>query len=87
MGLLIIGASEDRPKLATCLDCDTPFYVGEERAYEQHVLLCSARHEDEMRAASLREREPGIFGEGPEPDLERWVKVNAKKIIEGRLKM
>jgi hypothetical protein len=87
MGLLIIGATETRPPLARCLGCGTRFFVGEETAYEKHVIRCSERHEEQMHAASLREQHPMIFGDGPEPDLERWVRVNGGLLREGRKKL
>jgi hypothetical protein len=40
-----------------------------------------------MHAASLREQHPMIFGDGPEPDLERWVRVNGGLLREGRKKL
>ncbi len=89
MGLIVVRHN-DREPAYRCLCCsDGIFYEGEERAYEQHVVLCSKRHDEEMRAQSLREKAPHIFDPGVSGDVEldRWVRVHREALLEDRLRM
>lgn len=91
MGLLIIGAGSERDPKYRCLCCpeQVVFYEGEERAYEQHVVACARRHDEGLRAQSLRVKVPGIFDPFVSGDVEFgvWVRANRRALIEGRLKM
>lgn len=59
---------------------------------EEHVIKCSREHEDFERDASPRKR-MGVFGAGAwetgmvDTEYEKWVKANARAIIEKRVKM
>ena len=72
--------------------CGKPFYPGEEKNWERHVVACSRRHEAEIRHASLRERMPGFFGaERAGQEEEAWLDradaagvTNREKVIQGR---
>lgn len=87
MGLLIIGAAESRPPKYKCLCCNTAvFYEGEDRAYERHVVACSAKHEEEMREQSPREKTAHFLGRG-DTELEGWVRKHRGLILEGRKQM
>lgn len=64
------------------------FTRGEAEQYQRHVVDCAARHEDELRDRSLRQKAPGIFGEeGWDGEFEQWVRDNADALKEGRLKL
>ncbi len=54
--------SLDPPKFV-CLVCRTPFAEREFAAYQRHVAKCVKENEADLRAASLREKAPGIFGD------------------------
>lgn len=91
MGLIVVigGRAQDAPKYR-CLCCnDAVFYDGEEAAYERHVVACSERHDEAMRAESWRAKVPGIFDPDVSGDveLERWVRLNRGALLEGRKKL
>jgi len=90
MGLLIIGAHKQPPKYR-CLCCpeQVTFAAGEERAYEDHVVRCSRRHDEELRSHSMRVKAPLVFDPdvGGEVDLEKWVRKYRALILEGRKTM
>lgn len=87
MGLLIIGAAESRPPKYKCLCCKAAvFYDGEMGAYEDHVVRCSAKHEETMHERSPREMTAHFLGRG-DPELEGWVRKHKGLILEGRKQM
>lgn len=64
------------------------FTADEAGKYQRHVVDCAAKHEEQLRAMSLRETAPGIFGnEGWDTELEQWVRDNRDALKEGRLKL
>lgn len=88
MGLIVVinGREREEPRYR-CLCCnDADFYEGEERAYETHVVACANRHDEELRAQSMRARAPGIFDPNVSGDveLERWYRRNLPLLREGR---
>lgn len=94
MGLVVVvkGQVQDagRPRYrCECCPERTPFYDGEERAYERHVVACSARHDAELRAESWRERAPAIFDPERSGDVElgRWIRRNREALLEDRKKL
>lgn len=86
MGLIVVTSNKDRVPRYRCLACDTVFYVGEETFYERHVVACSAKHDEQLRADSLRTRMPGIFDPfvSGDVELERWYRRNLPLLREGR---
>lgn len=88
MGLIVITNERREPRYR-CLACDVVFYEGEELWYERHVVACSARHDKELRADSIRTRMPGLFDPNLSGDVEfgRWVRVNRGLLLEGRKRL
>jgi hypothetical protein len=88
VGLIVI-TRDDRPPRYRCLACRTMFREGEETAYERHVVACSAQHDEELRADSVRTRMPGLFDPFVSGDVEfgRWVRANRGLLLEGRRKL
>lgn len=88
MGLIVITRGGGPPRYR-CLGCQTTFRAGEETAYERHVVACSAQHDEELRADSVRTRMPGLFDPDVSGDVEfgRWVRVNRGLLLEGRRRL
>jgi len=89
MGLIVIRRNAGAPRYR-CLCCnDAVFFAGEESAYEAHVVACSRRHDEEMRAQSLRAKAPGIFDPFQSGDVEfgQWIRRHRAELIEGRRKL
>lgn len=91
MGLVVIvkGRLQDagRPRYrCECCPERTPFWDGEERAFERHVVACAARHDEQLRALSWRQRAPAIFDPQVSGDVElgRWIAVHRDALLEGR---
>lgn len=103
-GLLVWVPEDRRPVgkctvITHCTDdgeityCHTPLYS--HREMEQHTAACAARHMDQIRKASLRERMPGFYGpESGIPDVEQWLQrqdtagdSNRQKVIRGDRKL
>jgi hypothetical protein len=86
MGLIVVRRNEREPRYR-CLCCDDAvFFEGEERAYESHIVSCSRRHDERMRAESWREKAPGIFDpfRSGDVELDRWIRQNRAMLLEGR---
>lgn len=91
MGLVVVvnGQVRDarRPRYrCECCPERTPFFDGEERAYEQHVIACSSRHDAQLREQSWRVKAPGIFDPHVSGDVEfgQWIRRYRAELIEGR---
>lgn len=63
--------------------CGHPFWEGEERQYEKHVIACAEENAEYI--AMYREQRQPFPGE--KSDLEQWVEEHGIEIIEGRKKM
>jgi hypothetical protein len=92
MGLIVVvnGREQDAGKPRYRCECcpeRTPFWDGEERAYERHVVACSQRHDEEMRGESLRVKAPGIFDPEQSGDVEfgKWIRQNREALLEDRM--
>lgn len=89
MGLIVVRVNAREPRWK-CLCCgDAEFYDGEQAAYERHVVLCSVRHDAEMRGESLRAKIPGIYDpfESGDVELGRWIGRHRALLLEDRLKL
>lgn len=64
--------------------CGMPFYEGEEWKAEQHTVMCSKRHEGEIRAFMARRR-PEIMKPW-DPEYRDWLDSNRRGIAEGRVR-
>ena len=95
MGLVVIRSVAAGEPQWRCLVCGTPFYDGEMTAYVRHVagavgqVGCHERHEDELRAQSLRVKAPALFDPFVSGDVElgRWIKAYGPAILSGRMKL
>lgn len=91
MPLTVITHTSDRRPAYICRVCkEAVFARGEETAFERHVVRCANRHEDELRALSLRAKAPFFFDPrdaSRDQDLERWTKAHRDEILENRKKM
>lgn len=63
--------------------CGKPFWEGEERAFEKHVVACA--QENAGAIERYRAKRAPISGE--KSDLEQWVDENKDLLIEGRKKL
>lgn len=61
--------------------CGKPLYS--DRDAQEHSTRCAKRNIEHIRARSLKERMPGVFGP-IDPEAEGWVRRNAREILEGR---
>lgn len=94
MGLIVVSRFKGRPKYF-CRVCElvgdtTVFFDGEDAAYHAHVLACSERNADALRALSPRHNLPAVYDpdhESGDVDWGRWLRENADKIAEGRKNM
>ncbi len=86
--IVVIGGQERRPRYR-CMACDVVFYDGEERVYERHVVACSEVHDAELRAMSVRQRDPAIFDPQVSGDVElgQWIKRHREALLEDRKKL
>ena len=81
---------KDRRVLA-CLVCSAVFEEDQVDRYERHVARCSDRNEDRIEA-ELDESNPArimpeVFGpEAGDVEFERWMKENARAVLEYRKK-
>lgn len=87
---LIVATNLD-PPAGQCMVCEAQFTAHECRPggeYERHVAKCSNQNEEKLRAMSLKERLPWLYGDDAiDHELEDWVQVEHKtEILEGRLK-
>lgn len=93
-GLTVIRRCAGPPQWI-CLVCLTPFFEGEERAFERHVAGspstpgCAEREEARLRDLSLRERMPAIFDplQSGDVDLELWIQKHRQALLEDRKKL
>lgn len=63
--------------------CGKPFWEGEERAFERHVVSCA----EENAGAIQRFREKNQPISGEKSDLEEWVDENKSLLVEGRKRL
>lgn len=84
MGLIVVTNNEDREPAFRCMACDMPFFEGERTFYHRHVVACSAKHEPQMRAESIRERAPELVALD---EYDVWIRRNRAELIEGRKKL
>jgi hypothetical protein len=89
MGLIVIRHNEREPAYRCDCCADGVFFEGEERAYETHVVLCSMRHDAELRGESLRVKAPGIFDpeQSGDAELDRWVRRHRVALLEDRMRI
>ena len=88
--VLIVVRNNAREPKYRCLCCnDGVYFEGEEGAFHRHVVKCSARNDEAMRAQSLRVKAPGIFDpdQSGDVDVERWVRKHKAALREDRLKL
>lgn len=87
-GLIIVGENSrlDEAPAYRCLVCKAGFVRGQERAYEQHVVRCADRNEEELRERSFREKAPGLFDPFRSGDVElgSWIRAHSAAIVHGR---
>jgi hypothetical protein len=87
---LIIGTPREKPRQGwACLTCGAWFEKDRHREFERHSISCAAVNEHIERDRSPR-NVLGIFGGskvGLDSEFERWVKRNARAIIEKRVRM
>ncbi len=85
MSLIVVSRLGEKPGFLWRV-CGTQLGQGE---YERHVVRCSKRHEEELRARSWRVKNPYLFDPNVVGDVEfeRWVQANRKAILDGRKKM
>ena len=83
-GLIVITNNEDREPAFRCMACGLPFFEQERTFYQRHVVACSAKHEQEMRAESIRERMPGL---ATLDDYDVWISKHRDELIAGRKKL
>lgn len=94
VALTVIRRHEGPPQWI-CLVCLTPFFEGEETAFERHVAGtasmpgCAEREEEKLRAQSLRDRMPEIFDplQSGDVDLELWIQKHRQALLEDRKKL
>lgn len=87
-GLVVVRHVTGEPKWrCECCPERTPFYAGEEKAYEAHVVACANRHHDEMQGQSLRTIAPGIFDpfKSGDVELDAWIRRYRVPILQGRM--
>jgi hypothetical protein len=86
----LIVATSLEPPAGQCMVCEAVFTARECRPggeYEKHVAKCSDQHETELRAMSLSEKLPWLYGpDAIDRELEDWVHRRRGAIIEGRVK-
>jgi hypothetical protein len=88
MGMLeVVRHNAGAPKYV-CRLCHQPFFDGEHRAYERHVVGCSTANEQRLIEQSIKQRLPELYGdEAGDPELERWVDRHRTALQEKRMRI
>jgi hypothetical protein len=93
MGLVVVVKGKLQDAGAPRYRCEccperTPFWDGEERAFERHVVACAAEHDEQLRALSLREQMPAILDpqRSGDTEFERWIRAHRDALLKGRKK-
>jgi hypothetical protein len=87
MSLIVVAHAEQDARYR-CRICGALFSAGLHSAYEHHVVACSQRNDDGLRARSLRHRMPGLFDPASfDVEFEAWVAHHAQDILQGRRRL
>lgn len=89
---LILLDTDPEPKTPRfrCLLCKKPFFDGEHREYERHIVSCAqSEHAEEAEKRSLRRKIPEMYDPRVRPvaDVEAWLRENRAEMREGRKKL
>lgn len=90
---IVVVRDAEKRVIGVCRTChaagrESRFYEGEETAYVRHLKRCSDEHLEDLQSTQARHQNPALFDpdQAGDVELERWMRLNARAIEEGRLK-